>query len=146
MANENFNVGGTGGALFSENTAPRPVTQPGQEAMGDNYKAPAGLPTWKQPSYDEDDRIDPAALKAGKAKGLAGGFLSRFFPDPVEQGLALGKFFYFFFFSAFGSLFPLMAVYFKQQAMDAGQCGLLIGIRPIIEYIATPFWNKISDK
>jgi hypothetical protein len=70
----------------------------------------------------------------------------RFFPDPVQQGLALAKFFYFFFFGAFGSLFPLLAVYFKQLGMDAAQCGFLIGVRPIIEYLATPFWNKIADR
>jgi hypothetical protein len=29
--------------------------------------------------------------------------------------------FYFFFFAAFGSLFPLISVYFKQLGMDAAQ-------------------------
>ena len=73
-------------------------------------------------------------------------FYFRFFPDPIQQALAVAKTFYFFFFAAFGSLFPLMAVYFKQLGMDAAQCGFLIGVRPIIEYLATPFWNKISDR
>ena len=58
----------------------------------------------------------------------------------------MAKAFYFCFFGAFGSLFPLMAVYFKALGMDAAQCGLLIGIRPIIEYLATPFWHRISDR
>ena len=30
--------------------------------------------------------------------------------------------------------------------MDAAQCGFLIGVRPIIEYLATPFWHGISDR
>lgn len=46
---------------------------------------------------------------------------------PVDQELIIVKSFYFFFYSAFGSLFPLMGVYFKQMGMSAGQCGLLIG-------------------
>ena len=73
-------------------------------------------------------------------------FIARFFPDPRMAGLAVGKAFYLFFFSAFGSLFPLMGVYFKQLGMDAAQAGMLAGIRPIIEYLATPFWSKISDR
>ena len=67
IANENFNVGGTGGALF---TSPAAAAQggakrgprPGEEAVGDDYKPPPGLPGWKQPSYDDDDRIDLALL------------------------------------------------------------------------------------
>ena len=154
IANENFNVGGTGGALFSSPgggqagggpAGPKRGPRPGEEAMGDDYKPPPGLPGWKQPSYDDDDRIDPDKYPEPKS-GPAATLLSRFFPDPVQQGLALAKFFYFFFFAAFGSLFPLMAVYFKQLGMDPAQCGFLVGIRPIIEYMATPFWNHMADK
>jgi hypothetical protein len=32
----------------------------------------------------------------------------------MSQGLFVAKLFYFFFFAAFGSLFPLISVYFKQ--------------------------------
>lgn len=144
MSNENYDVGGTGGALFAE-SGPKKIPTKGAEALGDDYKAPPGLPAWKQPSYDDDDRVDPATLK-NPMSGPAASILSRFFPDPVDQSLALAKFFYFFFFSAFGSLLPLLGVYFKQQGMDAGQCGFLMGIRSIIEYLATPFWNKMSNR
>ena len=75
----------------------------------------------------------------------------------------VAKAFYFLFFGAFGSLFPLLAVYFKVfccypsylaniiyhpqgLGMDAAQCGFLIGVRPIVEYLATPFWHGISDR
>jgi hypothetical protein len=70
--------------------------------------------------------------------------MSRFFPDPVSQGLALGKSFYLFFFAAFGSLFPLMAVYFKQLGMDASQCGFLIGVRE--DYGNSKQSSKIQKK
>lgn len=64
----------------------------------------------------------------------------------INQDLLVSKAFYFFFFSAFGSLFPLLAVYFKQMGMNATQCGLLIGIRPLVEFISAPMWGGIADR
>ncbi|OXU27987.1 hypothetical protein TSAR_001286 [Trichomalopsis sarcophagae] len=64
----------------------------------------------------------------------------------VDQELLTVKTFYFFFYSAFGSLFPLMGVYFKQMGMNAGQCGLLIGLRPFIEFFSAPFWGSWADR
>lgn len=146
MANENYDTGGTGGAIFGGPQGAMPVkTKPGMEAMGDDYRAPQGLPEWKQPEFDTDDRVDPTKYPEPKS-GPAAKFLGRFFPDPTQQGLAVGKTFYLFFFSAFGSLFPLISVYFKQLGMDSAQAGFLAGIRPMIEYLATPFWSKISDR
>ncbi|KAK7076565.1 Major facilitator superfamily domain-containing protein 6 [Halocaridina rubra] len=68
------------------------------------------------------------------------------FCNNVNQELLIAKTFYFFFFSAFGSLFPLMAVYFKQLGMNPAQTGILIGIRPFVEFIAAPFWGSIADR
>lgn len=65
---------------------------------------------------------------------------------PVDQELLTVKTFYFFFYSAFGSLFPLMGVYFKQMGMNPGQCGLLIGSRPFVEFLAAPFWGSLADR
>nr|XP_018918105.1 PREDICTED: major facilitator superfamily domain-containing protein 6 [Bemisia tabaci] len=64
----------------------------------------------------------------------------------VDQELLTVKTFYFFFYSAFGSLFPLMGVYFKQMGMNPGQCGLLIGSRPFVEFLAAPFWGSLADR
>ncbi|KAF2359440.1 Major facilitator superfamily associated domain [Trinorchestia longiramus] len=64
----------------------------------------------------------------------------------ANHELVFAKSFYFFFFSAFGSLFPLMGVYFKQMAMSGGQTGVLIGCRPFVEFLACPFWGSIADK
>ena len=47
-------------------------------------------------------------------KGPVHKLIGKFFPDPRAAGLAAAKIFYLFFFSAFGSLFPLMGVYYKQ--------------------------------
>ncbi|XP_073998762.1 major facilitator superfamily domain-containing protein 6 jef isoform X2 [Rhodnius prolixus] len=64
----------------------------------------------------------------------------------VDQELLTVKTFYFFFYSAFGSLFPLMGIYFKQMGMNPGQCGFLIGSRPFIEFLSAPFWGSIADR
>ncbi|XP_022903797.1 major facilitator superfamily domain-containing protein 6 isoform X2 [Onthophagus taurus] len=64
----------------------------------------------------------------------------------VDQELLIVKSFYFCFYSAFGSLFPLMGVYFKQMGMNASQCGFLIGSRPFVEFLSAPFWGSIADR
>ena len=71
-----------------------------------------------QPDLDDDDRVDPSKYKDPKGGTIAFKLLGRFFPDPRQAALFVGKVFYFFFFSAFGSLFPLMGVYFKQLGND----------------------------
>ena len=146
IANENFVTGGTGGAIFSGPQGGIPAKAPGPSApIGDDYSAPKGLPGWKQPSFDNDDRVDPAKYPEPKT-GPAATLLGRCFPDPTQSGLAVAKCFYFFFYAAFGSLFPLMGVYFKQIGMDAAQTGFLSGIRPIVEALAIPFWNTIASR
>ncbi|UYV77065.1 MFSD6 [Cordylochernes scorpioides] len=64
----------------------------------------------------------------------------------VNQDLLISKTFYFFFFAAFGSLFPLLAVYFKQLGMNPTQSGMLIGIRPLVEFLSAPFWGSMADR
>lgn len=64
----------------------------------------------------------------------------------LDFDLLVCKAFYFFFYAAFGSLFPLIAIYFKQQGMNATQAGVLIGIRPFIEFASAPFWASFADR
>lgn len=64
----------------------------------------------------------------------------------VDQELLFVKTFYFFFYSAFGSLFPLMGVYFKQMGMNPLQGGFLIGCRPFVEFLSAPFWGSYADR
>jgi hypothetical protein len=52
-----------------------------------------------------------------------------------SKQLVIPKIFYFFFFAAFGSLFPLMAIYFKQMAFSSFQVGTLFGLRPFVEFL-----------
>ncbi|CAH1772634.1 unnamed protein product [Owenia fusiformis] len=64
----------------------------------------------------------------------------------LNYDLFIAKTFYFFFFAAFGSLFPLLAVYFKQIGMTASQSGMLMGFRPFIEFCSAPLWGSLADR
>ena len=50
-------------------------------------------------------------------------------PENVNRTLLFAKLFYFWYFAAFGSLFPLLSIYFKQMGMGPSYCGILMGFR-----------------
>lgn len=100
------------------------------------------------------DRVDNSLIYAGKEekeeqpkkkRGPTRDFLDRLCSD-VNYDLLVAKLFYFFFFAAFGSLFPLIAVYFKQLGMNPAQAGMLIGFRPFVELVAGPFWGNVAER
>ncbi|KAM8934774.1 major facilitator superfamily domain-containing protein 6 [Pelodytes ibericus] len=64
----------------------------------------------------------------------------------INNDLLISKVFYFFFYSAYGSLHPLLPVYYKQLGMSPTQSGLLVGIRYFIEFCSAPFWGVIADR
>ena len=80
-----------------------------------------------------------------KSKGFKRDVIDSFLTY-VNKDLLICKLFYFFFFAAFGSLYPLLAIYFKQLGMNATQSGILIGFRPFIEFCSAPFWGGVADK
>ena len=47
----------------------------------------------------------------------------------LNRTLLYAKLFYFWYFAAFGSLFPLLSIYFKQMGMGPSYCGVLMGFR-----------------
>uniref|UniRef100_UPI00398E66AB major facilitator superfamily domain-containing protein 6-B n=1 Tax=Pristiophorus japonicus TaxID=55135 RepID=UPI00398E66AB len=64
----------------------------------------------------------------------------------ISNDLLISKVFYFFFYSGYGSLYPLLPLYYKQLGMLASQGGLLVGIRYFIEFCSAPFWGVIADR
>ncbi|XP_027031102.2 major facilitator superfamily domain-containing protein 6-B isoform X1 [Tachysurus fulvidraco] len=64
----------------------------------------------------------------------------------IDERLLISKIFYFFFYAAYGSLHPLLAVYYKQLGMTPSQSGLLVGIRYFIEFCSAPFWGVVADR
>ncbi|TNN11492.1 Major facilitator superfamily domain-containing protein isoform 1 [Schistosoma japonicum] len=63
-----------------------------------------------------------------------------------DRSLLIYQLFYFAYYAAFGSLFPLISIYFKQLGLNALQCGILSGIRSLVECFAAPFWTALADK
>ncbi|XP_016295835.1 major facilitator superfamily domain-containing protein 6-A-like [Sinocyclocheilus anshuiensis] len=64
----------------------------------------------------------------------------------VNPHLLVSKVFYLFFYAAYGSLHPLLALYYKQLGMNPTQSGLLVGIRYFIEFCSAPFWGIVADR
>lgn len=64
----------------------------------------------------------------------------------INTTLLVSKIFYFFFYAAYGSLHPLLAVYYKQLGLSASRSGLLVGIRYFIEFCSAPFWGVVADR
>lgn len=89
-----------------------------------------------------DDNLDQDLYEYNTSKGLTDKVcdyvrdkLNNSHQPASNRKLLVPKAFYFFFFAAFGSLFPLMAIYFKQMAMSPTQVGLLFGFRPFVEFL-----------
>lgn len=64
----------------------------------------------------------------------------------VNRKLLLPKAFYYCFFSAWGSLLPYLALYFKQLLLTPSQVGILMGLKPFVNFLATPVWGAMVDK
>lgn len=64
----------------------------------------------------------------------------------INRYLLVSKVFYFFFYAAYGSLHPLLAVFYKQLGMNPFQSGLVVGIRYFIEFCSAPFWGIVADR
>ncbi|XP_075975482.1 major facilitator superfamily domain-containing protein 6 jef [Anticarsia gemmatalis] len=112
------------------------------------HAAPPARPLVNPDEYGEVDTSRYPAPKdaTNKVRGRSDLLELMCGAGAVDPELLTVKTFYFFFYSAFGSLFPLMGVYFKQMGMNAGQCGLLIGTRPFVEFLSAPFWGGLADR
>ncbi|VDM32789.1 unnamed protein product [Hydatigera taeniaeformis] len=72
--------------------------------------------------------------------------LLEWFHSPINRSLLIFKLFYFLFYAAFGSLFPLISIYFKQLGLNATQCGSLGGARSLVEWAGASFWSGVADR
>lgn len=64
----------------------------------------------------------------------------------LDKQIWISKAFYASFYVAIGALFPYLPVYFKQLKLSYHQNGILIGIRPLIQFCFTPIWGACADK
>lgn len=64
----------------------------------------------------------------------------------LEKKYLIPKGFYFFFFSAQGSLLPYLSLFLKQLQLPASQVGVVTGIKPYIAFFFIPIWSAVADK
>ena len=64
----------------------------------------------------------------------------------INKVYLVSKVFYFFFFSAQGSLLPYLALFFKQLELPASQIGAITGMKPYIAFFFIPFWGCVADR
>ena len=84
--------------------------------------------------------------KKGDAKGKSGNAKETTCCPRVNRTLLVPKFYYFFFFSAWGSLLPYLALYFKQLLLSPSEVGILMGLKPFVNFLVIPIWGAIVDK
>ncbi|WP_261130707.1 MFS transporter [Bacillus sp. Marseille-Q3570] len=64
----------------------------------------------------------------------------------IEKTSVNFSFFYFFMFFGYGTLFPLLSVYLKQEVHLTGtQIGAIMSVSPVVMIIAQPIWGVICD-
>ena len=64
----------------------------------------------------------------------------------VNRKLLVSKVFYFCYWGAVGSFFPLLGVYFKQLGMNPSLSGILVGCRPMVEFFSAPLLGSLADR
>ncbi|XP_074615490.1 major facilitator superfamily domain-containing protein 6-like [Acropora palmata] len=64
----------------------------------------------------------------------------------LDKSFFVSKAFYFFFYTALGSLFPFFSVFYKQLWLTPGQIGLLLALRPAVKLVCLPLWKMVSDR
>ena len=88
---------------------------------------------------DSEGQSDPSENRGKKTQQDAAS-------SCTERRILLSKAFYTFFYVAVGSLFPYLPVYFKQLHLSPHQTGVLIGVRPLIQFLMTPIWGACADR
>lgn len=64
----------------------------------------------------------------------------------INHNRLVSKLFYLFYFSAFGSLWPYLSLYFKQLFISPRQLGIIVAVRAGIQFFFTPIWGVLADK
>lgn len=70
----------------------------------------------------------------------------RNYSECVNRQFIAPKLFYFFFFSAQGSLMPYLALYYKQLHLSAAEAGLVSGAKMYVAFFIIPLWSMLVDK
>ena len=68
------------------------------------------------------------------------------FDCKINRKRLVSKLFYLFYFSAFGSLWPYLSLYFKQLFLSPRQLGILVAVRSLVQFVFTPVWGALADR
>ena len=63
----------------------------------------------------------------------------------ADRALLAPKAFYFCYYAALSCLMPFLVLYYSQAGLSGPQIGLLVGISPIITWLAAPLWGALAD-
>lgn len=108
----------------------------------DNTEPAEGKPRTSSPvPAPESPQSHAATTSSQPGMGTVGSTFCQ-----VNKHLLVSKIFYFFFYAAYGSLHPLLPIYYKQLGMTPSRSGLLVGIRYFIEFCSAPFWGVVADR
>ncbi|KAK3736142.1 hypothetical protein QZH41_015531, partial [Actinostola sp. cb2023] len=88
-------------------------------------------------AMEEDDEERKTEHEANASKKKIFGF---------DRKYLIPKGFYFFFFSAQGSLLPYLSLFLKQLELPASQVGIVTGIKPYIAFFFIPIWSAVADR
>ncbi|CAF3330108.1 unnamed protein product [Rotaria socialis] len=113
--------------------------------MQDSYHHPQQQQQQQQQEYDQTELFEYNNDQTPEVLRHAPNLLESL-KSNINRTLLFAKLFYFWYFAAFGSLFPLMSIYFKQMGMGPSYCGILMGFRPFVEFFSAPFWSVVSTR
>jgi PPP family 3-phenylpropionic acid transporter len=65
-------------------------------------------------------------------------------PPPISN-LTSGKLAYFCQFAAMAGFMPFLTLYYDQLGLTASQIGLLVGVTPVVTFLAAPLWGALAD-
>lgn len=64
----------------------------------------------------------------------------------MDKSFVVSKAFYFFFYTALGTLFPFFSLFYKQLWLTPAQIGLLLALRPAVKLVCLPLWKMVTDR
>lgn len=63
----------------------------------------------------------------------------------IHKQLWISKLAYFSYFGAMAGVMPFLTLYYDQMGLSAAEIGLLVGITPVLNFIAAPLWGGLAD-
>jgi PPP family 3-phenylpropionic acid transporter len=63
----------------------------------------------------------------------------------IHKELWISKLAYFSYFGAMAGVMPFLTLYYDQMGLTAAEIGLLVGITPVLNFIAAPLWGALAD-